>query len=257
MRWKSFLAIGDSFTEGMDDALPDGTYRGWADLLAESMAAADPDFRYANLAVRGKLFDEIVDEQVPVALRAAPELVSFAGGGNDALRPNFNPHTLGSRLHEVVRMLSAMSSTVVLITAADVTHSLPARRFLGPRVRILNDAIRRVAERHDAILVDLWPDPAFHDRRMWSVDRLHLSELGHQRVAALVQQALGIDPEPSWIKPMDPVPPPGWFASRRSDAAWAKVHLAPWIKRRLVRESSGDEVAAKRPELRPWSDGVS
>lgn len=256
MRWNSFLAIGDSFTEGMDDPLADG-YRGWADLLAENLAAADPSFRYANLAVRGKLFDEIVDEQVPVALRAAPELVSFAGGGNDALRPSFNPHTMATRLHEVVRMLSAVSSTVVLVTAADATYSLPGRRLLGPRIKVLNDSIRRVADRHDAVLVDLYPDTTFHDRRMWSTDRLHLSELGHKRVAGLVQQALGIDPEPSWMKPLDPVPPTSWFAARKSDAAWAKTHLAPWVKRRVAKESSGDTVTAKRPELRPWSDGVS
>lgn len=28
MTWKNFVALGDSFTEGMDDAYPDGSYRG-------------------------------------------------------------------------------------------------------------------------------------------------------------------------------------------------------------------------------------
>lgn len=39
-RYTSFVAVGDSFTEGMSDALPDGSYRGWADLLAARLAAA-------------------------------------------------------------------------------------------------------------------------------------------------------------------------------------------------------------------------
>ncbi|MEV0475705.1 hypothetical protein AB0I50_38390, partial [Streptomyces prunicolor] len=39
----SLVAIGDSFTEGMSDLLPDGTYRGWADLLAGRMAARRGD----------------------------------------------------------------------------------------------------------------------------------------------------------------------------------------------------------------------
>ncbi|MGW0150807.1 SGNH/GDSL hydrolase family protein [Streptomyces sp. NPDC003333] len=54
MRWRNYVAVGDSFTEGMDDAYPDGTYRGWADLVATRLAAeAGPDFGYANLAIRG------------------------------------------------------------------------------------------------------------------------------------------------------------------------------------------------------------
>ena len=76
MRWRSFVAVGDSFTEGMDDAYPDGTYRGWADLVATRLAAeAGPDFRYANLAIRGRLFPSVVAEQVPV-------------GGRDEARPD-------------------------------------------------------------------------------------------------------------------------------------------------------------------------
>ena len=255
--WSSFVAIGDSFTEGMDDPRPDGTYRGWADLVAERLAKVTPGFRYANLAVRGRLFDAVVDEQVPMALRSAPELVTFAAGGNDALRRGFNPVTLATRLHEVVRMLSAIGSTVVLFTAADVSHVLPARRFIQQRVRALNDATHRVAVRHDAILIDLFNDETFHDRRMWSIDRLHLSAAGHRRVASHVLTALKVDPDPLWDSPLEAAPRSGWVASRKADAAWARTHLAPWVKRRLTGKSSGDTISAKRPDLSPWSDDVS
>ncbi len=66
-----------------------------------------PDFRYANLAIRGRLFDRIVDEQVPQALRMRPDLVSFAGGGNDVLRRNFDPAAMLARFDDVVRELRA------------------------------------------------------------------------------------------------------------------------------------------------------
>ena len=79
--WNSFIAIGDSFTEGLDDWRPDGTPRGWADRVAEHLAADRPGFRYANLAVRGKLLDQIVDDQVPVAERLAPDLITFSAAG--------------------------------------------------------------------------------------------------------------------------------------------------------------------------------
>ena len=79
----SFVAIGDSFTEGLNDAAPGGGYRGWADRLAGLMAAEYPELQYANLAVRGKLLRQIVAEQVPAAVALAPGLVSIAGGGVD------------------------------------------------------------------------------------------------------------------------------------------------------------------------------
>jgi len=70
MSWSSFVALGDSFTEGMDDSYPDGTYRGWADLVAARLAVdSGPRFGYANLAVRGKVLDEVLTEQVGHASR--------------------------------------------------------------------------------------------------------------------------------------------------------------------------------------------
>ena len=62
----SYAAIGDSFTEGVGDPGPDGAYVGWADRFAVLLDDRMPEhtFRYANLAVRGRLLDQIVVEQV-------------------------------------------------------------------------------------------------------------------------------------------------------------------------------------------------
>ena len=80
MTWRSFVAMGDSFSEGLNDPYPDGTYRGWADLVAARLAVdAGPDFRYANLAIRGKVLDEVVNEQLEPTLAMKPDLVSVAG----------------------------------------------------------------------------------------------------------------------------------------------------------------------------------
>src|ERR1700749_578044 len=90
----SFVAIGDSFTEGLDDAVPGGGFRGWADRLAGLLAAEYPGLRYANLAVRGRLLRQIVAGQVPAAAAMAPGLITLGGGGNDLLRPGSDPDTL-------------------------------------------------------------------------------------------------------------------------------------------------------------------
>jgi lysophospholipase L1-like esterase len=107
VRWRSYVAVGDSFTEGLDDPNLDGTgYRGWADLVANRLAAdATSGFGYANLAIRGRLFNAIVDQQVPQVLAMKPDLISFAGGGNDVLRRSFDPPALANRFDEVVGAL--------------------------------------------------------------------------------------------------------------------------------------------------------
>lgn len=242
-----FVAVGDSFTEGLGDPSPDGGFRGWADLFAQRAAEFRPDLSYANLAIRGRLFDRIVDEQVVPAIKQSPDLVSFAAGFNDALRPSYNPTRLSTRAHEVVRLFKASGAQVVLFTCADLTGHIPGTKLLRKRFISANDATRRVARRHGAILVDLWEDDAFADPRLWSEDRLHMNTYGHQRVAVNVCAALGVEPDEEWLEPL-----PGTAGGRRemNGAVWAGKHLAPWVKRRLTGRSSGDTVEPKRPTLK-------
>lgn len=253
MNWRSYVAVGDSFTEGMDDPYPDGgLYRGWADLVATRLAVdAGPEFGYANLAVRGKLFPAVVAEQVPAALAMRPDLISFAAGGNDVLRRNFDPDAVLERFDKVVGELRGSGADVLLFRTADTMARLPGQRFVTPRVAALNRAIGESAERHGAILVDLFADDTFLNPLLWSVDRLHLSAIGHRRVAAHVLTALGVGCDEEWmLVPPRPAPSP-WLAARGADLRWAGRYLVPWVKRRLTGRSSGDLVTAKRPLLSP------
>ncbi|GAA1755956.1 SGNH/GDSL hydrolase family protein [Luedemannella helvata] len=261
VQWRSYVAVGDSFTEGLDDIQPDGSFRGWADLVAARLASEyrssvagrppaeeQPDFRYANLAVRGRLFDNVVDDQVPATLRMRPDLVSFAAGGNDVLRRRFDAPQLMKRFDEAIRVLRASGADVVVFRFADVTARLPGRRIILPRVEVLNREVEVVADRHGARLVDLWNDAEFHNPQLWSIDRLHMNAVGHRRVAAHVLTALGLEPSPGWWE----VPAKlthSWAAARAADARWVGNHLAPWVRRRLTGRSSGDQVSAKRPTL--------
>lgn len=249
-RWASYVAVGDSFTEGMDDPYGDGTYRGWADLVAGCLAAQVDSFRYANLAVRGRRLRPVVDAQVPLATAMRPDLVTFSAGGNDALRRRFEPELLAEAFEGAVARMKAAGIDVVLFTPADLTVNYrAASRYLIPRVEFWLDLVRRVAAVYNTHLVDLWGDDGFRDRRMWSVDRLHLNAAGHRRVAHRVLDALEVECDPSWVATLPAVTPDRWVAARRSDLQWARTHLAPWIARRLSGRSSGDTVTAKRPVL--------
>ncbi|WP_041831734.1 SGNH/GDSL hydrolase family protein [Actinoplanes sp. N902-109] len=252
MGWTNFVAMGDSFTEGMNDAYPDGTYRGWADLVAARLAVdAGPDFGYANLAVRGKLLDQVLAGQLEPALAMRPSLVSFAAGGNDVLRRKVNPHDLVRRIDPVIGRLRDAGADVILFRFADVTSHLPGQRIMGPRAAVLNEGASQLAAKHGCYVIDLFGDDGFHHPVMWSDDRLHLSPAGHRRVAGHVLTALGVGIQEDWLL-VPPVPAPTpWLLARGADLRWAGQHLAPWIRRRLAGASSGDLVTAKRPELAP------
>jgi lysophospholipase L1-like esterase len=254
---RSFVAIGDSFTEGLHDELTaDGRHRGWADRVAAALAIHTGPLRYANLAVRGRLLDEAVTEQVPVALRLDPELVSFHAGGNDVLRPRVDLRPLLGRYDEAVATLRASGRTVLVFTALErAGRSGRLADALARRFAAFNAGVRQTAARYGATLVDIGAVGALQDRRLWHEDRLHLAPAGHGRVSAAVLEALGVA-DPALLGG-----PPGWWraplpalATPRAravvdDVRWVRHHLLPWVGRRLRGTSSGDAMVCKRPEL--------
>lgn len=251
LTYTSFVAVGDSFTEGMSDLLPDGSYRGWADLLAARLAAlppaADGGFRYANLAVRGKLIRQIAEDQVDLAAAMGADLVTLVGGLNDVLRPGCDVDEVCRHLESAVQRLAPACGQLVLMRSP-ARRGPVATRFL-PRMEQLFAFVDDLAARHGAIVVDLYGADVLGDPRMWAEDRLHLTAEGHERVAEAVWQALGLPAQADWTLPLPPWVRPGWAARRGADLSFARRHLLPWIGRRLTGRSSGDGRPAKRPDL--------
>ncbi|WP_309129194.1 SGNH/GDSL hydrolase family protein [Microbacterium sp.] len=249
--WRRFVALGDSFTEGIGDPDPavPGRHRGWADRVAEVLAEDVDDFAYANLAVRGKLIAQIVRDQVEPAVALNPDLISICAGGNDVIRPGTDPDDIATLLEDAVARLSSTGAAVVLFTGIDTGFTPVFRPFRG-KVAIYNENVRAIAERHDCIVADQWSLKVVQDPRFFDDDRLHYNALGHHEVARMVLRALNVPNELQAMQP-DPVPVRNWREARAGDIGWAREHLVPWVLRRLRHQSSGDNVQAKRPEPRP------
>ena len=246
----SFVALGDSFTEGLWDFRPDGTLRGWADLVAEQLAVNVSDFRYANLAVRGRKLDEVADDQVPQLERLKPSLVALGAGANDIIRTKVSPPELGNRFRRLLSQVSDVSDQVVVFAGFDPRRRIPLTSGTAERAHAYNECIRRSAVQYSAAIVDLWDLPRLYEDRMWAPDRLHLSSDGHALVAAAFLTAIG---RPTAFEDLaaDPYaihPPRGWLASRAEDARWLIQDVTPWAYRGLRGRSSGDGQVAKLPE---------
>lgn len=252
------VCVGDSFTEGVADELrPDGEYLGWADRVASALTAMG-QVEYANLAVRGKLLDQVVRDQLPLVARMSPDVLTFHAGGNDVLRRGADLPAIFERYDAAVAELVRPGRRVLLFTC--ITRTGGTGRLadaLASRFSAFNDNVHAVAQRHGAIVVDIGAVPAMTDRRLWYSDRLHLNASGHRRVAAAVLEQLGAqEPEllggaPGWWKsPLPAVTRKHRSREVMADLAWARSYLLPWIWRRVRGISSGDGRVAKDPVLR-------
>jgi lysophospholipase L1-like esterase len=251
----SFIAIGDSFTEGLDDWRRDGTPRGWADRVAEYLGERRPGFRYANLAVRGKLLDEIVADQLPVVERLRPDLVAFSAGGNDIIRLACDTDDLAARFDAALQRLTATGAEVLVFTGFDLGRMHLLIRRLRGRVACYNELMRASADRYGATVVDLWGMTALADPRCWGRDRLHLTAEGHRRVALRVLETLGEPVLEDWRAPLPAAEPTAWRDRHVEDLRWMREFVMPFVRNRLQGRRSGDGLAAKHSELMPFDPG--
>ncbi len=246
--WTRYTALGDSITEGWcDPVIGDGEpWFGWADRLALALdahvrGAGGPRLEFANLAVRGRRVKHVVDEQIPAAIGMRADLVSILVGGNDLMSLRVDPDALAARLDTGIAALRSAGIDVLLVTAFDPGRS-SALRFLRVRTALFNAHLAAIAQRHGCVLVDLWGLAGLHEASAWSPDRIHPSSTGHLMIANAAASTLGL---PAIRSSAPPTPPP------LSTSEWMRVHVAPWLARRLRGVSSGDGRGPKLPDPTP------
>lgn len=244
--WTRIVALGDSLTEGLCDTsrMPEGHYRGWADRLATLLAQRSPSpVRYANLAVRSRRIGDLIDEQLPVALALAPDLVTVFIGANDLVSRRADPDALAERLDDAVARLRGAGSDVLL-----VTPFLPDRRasvLFRRRFARFAQRLRAIAADRGARLLDLHSDPEIGEREKWAHDKVHLSSRGHRFVSYRAAEALGV-PDVEALGALD--------AALHADddrpvsGLWVTRDALPWVWRRLRGRTAGDAITAKHSD---------
>lgn len=252
-----YVALGDSSTEGLDDPIAPGRYRGWADRFAQHVAEAQQPtpLLYANLAVRGRKTRQILEEQLPAALAMQPDLATVFAGTNDLIRSKYDEAAVLADLETMQRTLRAAGATVLTITMPDLSEVMPAARRVAPRLVAFNAAVKALARETGTIVADIAQYPIVGDPRLWSEDRLHANSEGHRRTAAALAHALGLPGMTTeWAMPLPPRPAPSAVERAATELRWTGKYLLPWLLRRALRRSSGDGITAKRPTLTPVTE---
>ncbi|MCO4253990.1 SGNH/GDSL hydrolase family protein [Pseudarthrobacter cellobiosi] len=243
-----FVALGDSFTEGVgdrDERLPNGV-RGWADRVAEKLAKAEPGWEYANLAIRSKRLRHVITEQLEPALAMKPTLITLYAGGNDILDIGTDMAALMDEYEDLVARLAGTGATVVLFTGFDVKVSA-VLELLKKRNTVYNERVREIAARYGTVLVDYWCLDAFHDRRMWDSDRLHMSKAGHKYLAGQVLDQLGV-PHKIRLKDWDPPVRLSLREWEQRQRRWVNDWVLPLFGRKIRGVTLGDTLAPRWPE---------
>lgn len=245
-----YVALGDSFTEGIGDPDPASRngLRGWADVVAAHLALHNPEFRYANLAIRGHTMDAVIAGQLRPAIILQPDLVTIYAGINDLLRLRTDLDAMMTRYAQALALLRRTGARVMTFTAADI-GTVPVFRRLRGRAAIYNELLRAIVDELGLELVDFWRFSEFRDPGLWDSDRVHLGPLGHQRMAARVLDALAVPHNLSGPPQSATAAHAGPVTRLRSDLHWAASFAAPWVIRRLRRVTPGAGVEPKLASL--------
>ncbi len=249
MTFNRYIALGDSMTEGMTDEVINGKYRGWADRIADVMAKQNPQFTYMNLAIRGKLIQQVIDDQLPQItpyVTGKDTLVSFHAGANDVIRPNYNPAVTLPLYIEAAKKVAATGCTLMLFTVMEKpTSDGKTGKIWESRFHEFNKIVRHTAELTGAVLIDWNVAPFLSDIRFLADDRLHLNAQGHYRVSQGVLEKLGLPFDSTWKTPLPPAQKTPLLKKAISDVRWIFTFVLPWIWRRARGKSSGDGRSSK------------
>jgi lysophospholipase L1-like esterase len=253
LTFRRYVALGDSSTEGLEDPVPGGRHRGWADRFAQHVATVQHEpLLYANLAIRGRRTRQVLDEQLPAALAMRPDLATVFSGTNDVMRSSLDLDAVSGDVRTMQRALRGAGATVLTITMPDLSDIAPMARRVKPQLEAFNERVRAICAETGTLLLDVARFPGATDIRLWHEDRLHANSEGHRRIAAGLAHTLGLPGfDGSWADALPPLRPAPLPLRAAAELRWVTRYLFPWLLRHLTKRSSGDGILPKRPQLAP------
>jgi lysophospholipase L1-like esterase len=254
--YRSYVAIGDSLSEGLGDFTFKNTrhYNGWTDRLAGLMAQEANDsgyeFQYANLAIRGAKLQKIIDVQLPQALRLQPDLVTVMAGSNDIMTNPGSLPALRDNLRDGIHQLLAAGCDVVVANTINPIH-LKVFKPMRHKAELFSTLIETVADEFEVPVLDVFGIREFENLSYWAEDMVHFSGQGHIRIANDAAALLGLNYR--FVNPELTAVSRGLIDTAR----WIARDVIPFFDRKLKGVTSGDGMQPKHSALSPFDPGVS
>jgi lysophospholipase L1-like esterase len=198
--WHHYVAMGDSFTEGVGDSVDGFAKLGAMDRITAALRQANPDLRYTNLAKRGLLVAEIREQQLETALRLKPDFVSVVAGANDIMTGQFSATLWEEEFGILYEALAQTGAAVIAVNLPEFpvlrTLQAPLQARVKSNIARGNDIVQRLAAQYQVILVDAWASSQRSDPEDWSEDGVHLNSRGYfkfaQETLKVIEQQTGL-----------------------------------------------------------------
>ena len=176
------MALGDSTAVGVGAQ----TGGGYPDRLVVKLRAAYPALKLLNLGQSGATSSDVLDSQVPRALRTRPRLITLGIGIND-VGLQISDDAFAVNLEEIVVQLRKLGVPTAIANIPDLTLApaiaqLVPRSIYERRIELFNEHVTATAARHGLTLVDLytWSRNVLRTRpELFSPDGFHPSALGY------------------------------------------------------------------------------
>ena len=192
--WHHYVAIGDSFTEGVGDSADGFTKFGAMDRLAAALRQSNPDLQYTNLAKRGLLAAEIREQQLETALSLKPDFVSVVAGANDIMKGQFDETRWEQELRILYESLTQAGAVVTTVNMPFFplirTLKEPLQTRIKSNIEKGNNIIQRLVAQYKVVLVDAWTISLRDDMEDWSEDGIHLNSRGYFKFAKEILKTL-------------------------------------------------------------------
>jgi lysophospholipase L1-like esterase len=198
--WHRYVALGDSFTEGVGDSVDGFAKLGAMDRLAAAFRQSSPGLQFTNLAKSGLLVSEVREQQLETALALEPDFVTLVAGANDILKGRFNAAGWEQEFQILFEALARSGAVVVtggvpnfpLLKTLKESHQVGMTRIISKA----NNIMRRVSDRYQVIYIDSWSISALSNQEDWSLDGVHLNSRGYfkfaQEIIQVLEQRLGL-----------------------------------------------------------------
>jgi lysophospholipase L1-like esterase len=190
-----YVALGDSTVQGVGATAASNNYVGRLDARLRDRY---PRARTVNLGVAGATSYDVLEGQLARAVSLRPHLVTLSIGPND-ITAKVPVENYAQNLEAILSGLAADTEAVVVVNLLPDLAVTPRfrKRESAPRVGRLsvefNDVIARTAQRHGALVVDLYRASRREVPRhpeFLAADGYHPSDLGYARWAELMWEAV-------------------------------------------------------------------
>ena len=219
------VALGDSITVGEGSMALGVTPLSWAQWLARAL-----DLPYTCYAFNGATTADVRHRQLP-RVRGDHDVATLYAGVNDVRDPGFDTAAYERDLDAAAAGLAPRAERLLMLTMPDDL----GRPTSAPKPVKANDVIRRVAERHGAVLADL---SDFGGWTMVIPDVIHPTAVGQLEIADRAARALGAQVLPSSLV----------------DRSGSDVRYAPQHARAVARDvtrRAREQIARRVREHRP------